>query len=93
MELTDEGCQVGLGFIEDVLKHVIPKLILLLVVLENSEYLRQRDRILDEFFVELFSLLLTGVVDTTLEDTTAMFMSCDFNTIHRNSIVDELFVS
>jgi hypothetical protein len=53
-------------------------------------YLRQGDGILDEFFVELFSLLIICMIDTTLKDTTAMLMSGNFNAIHSNSIINEL---
>ena len=53
-------------------------------------YLRQGDSILDEFFVELFSLLIIRMIDTALKDATAMLMSSNFNAIHSNSIINEL---
>ena len=56
-------------------------------------YLRQWDRILDEFFVKLFSLLFVCMVNTTLEYTASMFMSGNFNAIHRNSVINELIMS
>ena len=39
---------------------------------------------------DLFSLC---VIDTTLKDATTMFMSCDFDAIFGNGIIDELIIS
>ena len=41
----------------------------------------------------MICLFFTGMIDTTLEDTTSVFMSGNFNTIRGNSIIDELLVS
>jgi len=90
LELTDEGSQVCIRFIENVLKYIITKLILLSDYYMKIGYLRQGDGIFDEFFVELFSLLIICMIDTTLKDATAMLMSGNFNTIHSNSIINEL---
>jgi hypothetical protein len=82
LELVDEGRQIRIRSIEDVLKDIIPKLVL-----------RKGDGVLDEDLVELFGLLLTRMIDTTLEDTTSVFMSGHLETMRGNSIKDELPVS
>ena len=82
LELVDEWRQIRIGPIEDVLKDIIPKLVL-----------RKRDGVFDEDLVELFGLLITRMIDTTLEDTTAVLMGGHLETMHSNSIKDELQVS
>ena len=42
---------------------------------------------------ELSLLLLRGIVDTTLENTTTVLMSSNGNTMVRDGIIDELVVS
>ena len=79
LKLTYKRCQIHIRFFENVLENIITKLIL-----------RQCDCVLDEFCVELFTLLVVCVIDTTLEDAAAMLMSRNFNTIHCNSIINEL---
>jgi hypothetical protein len=82
LELVDEGRQIRIRSIEDVLKDIIPKLVL-----------RKGDGVLDEDLVELFGLLLARMIDTTLEDTTSVFMSGHLKAMRGNSIKDELPVS
>lgn len=75
----DERRQVDLWFVENILKDIISELIL-----------RQPYGILDKFSVELFTLLLVGVINASLEYATAVFMSSNLDTILSNSVIDEL---
>lgn len=54
--------------------------------------MNESERVVGDLGDELDTLTLGSVIDTSLKNTTSVTMSCDFDTMSSDSVVDELVI-
>ena len=80
------------------MNHSVTKTVVVQVqnVLDNRVSIRilhGSECIVGDFIDELGALMIRGMVDARLQNTTAVTMSSNFNTVCRNGVINELRMS